>query len=158
MNHSKSQGEDLLKTTEKDQSRNTLNNMCLTLSQSDYSSSEQKGSNSLVDSNGKAILKAGSLMGRALLIAEYFVNISSKNVDIQKNPEKVSELPKKIERLFPLYIATSHFESLDHSNFRICRANQLHDTLGVIFAKEKNCVILGDYNFDNLKEYNQNIL
>jgi hypothetical protein len=48
-------------------------------------------------------------MGRALLISEYYIQTKAKN---QQEIE---------DRLYPLYIATSHFESLDGDKFREIR-------------------------------------
>ena len=34
----------------------------------------------------------------------------------------------------------------------------MHDTFGVILKNEPNCIVLGDYNFDNGSEYKANII
>jgi|TARA_B110000285_G_C14850375_1_gene479646 hypothetical protein len=81
-------------------------------------------------------------MGRALLIAEYF--IQAKHKDPITGEEE--------DRTFPLYIANSHFESLDGPSI-LLRQDQMHDTFKVIFKNEPNCFIAGDYNFDNQEEY-----
>ena len=75
-------------------------------------------------------------MGRALLIAEYF--IQTKTPDNQK--------------LYPIYVATSHFESLDAEAFVENRRNQLFDTFGAIFKRELNVIVVGDFNFDDHEE------
>ena len=75
-------------------------------------------------------------MGRALLIAEFF--IQTKNEDKPK--------------LYPIYIATSHFESLNADAFIENRRSQLFDTFGAIFKKEPNAIVVGDFNFDDLNE------
>ena len=33
----------------------------------------------------------------------------------------------------------------------------MSDTFGKIFKNEPNCIVLGDYNFDNQTEYKSNI-
>ena len=80
-------------------------------------------------------------MGRALLIAEYFIQTKSK------------DSPK----LYPIYIATSHFESMEAEKFVMNRKFQMKDTFAHIFKNEPNVVVLGDFNFDNQEEYEQNI-
>lgn len=92
-------------------------------------------------------------MGRALLIAEFFINISFKND--KSAVEKGA--PATVEKLVPLYVSTCHFESLESDIFRENRSFQLKDTLDVIFKKERACVIVGDFNFDNQHEYENNV-
>ena len=84
-------------------------------------------------------------MGRALLIAEYYIQTKAKN-------GKETE-----DRLYPVYIATSHFESLNDPKYAEIRALQMADTFDLIFKSEQNCMVLGDYNFDNENEYKSNI-
>jgi hypothetical protein len=48
-------------------------------------------------------------MGRALLIAEYYIQTKAKNGE------------EKEDRLYPVYIATSHFESLSDEAYRLIR-------------------------------------
>jgi hypothetical protein len=50
-------------------------------------------------------LKATSEQGRALLIAEYYINVKQK---IKSEQNEILE----VNKIFPLYVATSHFESL----------------------------------------------
>lgn len=52
-------------------------------------------------------LSAQTQMGRALLIAEYFVCIKNK-----------ADNGVVHEKLYPIYIATSHFESMDTAKYR----------------------------------------
>ena len=103
-------------------------------------------------------------MSRGLLIAEYYINIKikqpKKKSDQKKQEglyEEEEEQPEVIEKMFPLYIATSHFESLDNPGFIKNRFTQMHDTFGVILKNEPNCVVLGDFNFDNKEEYESNV-
>ena len=62
-----------------------------------------------------------------------------------------------MDKLYPFYIATSHFESLELPAYRKNRQDQLHDTFNVIFKNEANCVVLGDYNFDGKNAYQKTI-
>ena len=59
--------------------------------------------------------------------------------------------------MFPLYVGTSHFESLDIPASVENRKNQFADICGDILKDQPNSIILGDFNFDNQKEYEQNI-
>ena len=82
-------------------------------------------------------MSASTEMGRALLIAEYSVLIE----DIATH----------------VYVCTSHFESLD---MPICiknRHNQMKDTFSIFLENEPNCVVAGDFNFDNIEEKTINI-
>ena len=63
-------------------------------------------------------------MGRALLIAEYYIQTKAKN-------GKETE-----DRLYPVYIATSHFESLNDPKYAEIRAVQMADTFNLIFKSE----------------------
>lgn len=67
------------------------------------------------------------------------------------------EKDEYIKKLFPVYIATSHFESMTQKKFFDNRKAQMHDTFKQIFGDEPNCIVVGDYNFDNQKEYETNI-
>ena len=106
----------------------------------------------LKNNKGKAVLKAQTVMSRGLLIAEFYINLKVK----QKKTKETDE-PAIIEKMFPIYVATSHFESLDAAGFKENRFTQMHDTFGVILKNEPNCIVLGDYNFDNKKEYETNV-
>jgi hypothetical protein len=55
------------------------------------------------------------------LIAEFFIEKDGKYV--------------------PIYISTSHFEGETNA-----REKQFKSTFEEIFKKEKNCIVLGDYN------------
>jgi len=76
------------------------------------------------------------------LIAEYFIKTESQGAGQEAEPS-----------IIPIYIATSHFESLDSATCRAFRSRQLSDTLNAIFKDEPNCIVLGDFNFDNAQEY-----
>ena len=73
-----------------------------------------KQKSELVNSKGKSVLKAQTVMSRGLLIAEYYINIKIK----KRRQEKDDGEPKLIEKMFPIYVATSHFESLDGKGFK----------------------------------------
>ena len=64
----------------------------------------------------------------------------------------------KTGKMSPIYVCTSHFESLDYPEKLVTNnENQLADTFGVLLKDEPNCVVLGDYNFDGNNNYNTNI-
>ena len=93
-------------------------------------------------------------MSRCLLIAEYYINVKQKP---PKGEEDEQSSKKLVDKLYPLYIATSHFESLSNRKFRAMRKAQCNDTFGVILKNEPNCIVLGDFNFDNNSEYKENV-
>jgi hypothetical protein len=62
-------------------------------------------------------------MGRCLLIAEYFISVKHKNSENDKKSE---------DKIYPIYIATSHFESMEGPSKRM-RKSQMDDTFGIIF-------------------------
>lgn len=100
----------------------------------------------LVNNKGKAVLQAKTQMGRALLIAEFFINVTYKNWN---RKDINTQLPQIVEKLYPVYVVTSQFESSDIRLNIENRHKQIKDTLNVIFKKEPNCIIAGDFNFDN---------
>lgn len=68
------------------------------------------GVDNVLNNKGKAVLKATTDMGRAILIAEFYINVSFKN-----DKQLIAKGgPAITEKLYPLYIATSHYESLDN--------------------------------------------
>ena len=92
---------------------------------------------------------ADSEMSRALLIAEYFIKVKQKpGPDDWINGVEPEEEDWAF-KIHPIYIATSHFESMDNQISVKNRVGQLHDTLDVILGDEPNCIICGDFNFDN---------
>ena len=64
-------------------------------------------------------------MGRALLIAEYYIQV--------KHKKKVNGEIIQKEVLYPVYVANSHFESLFSILNKKNRAYQFKDVLGYIF-------------------------
>lgn len=83
-------------------------------------------------------MKAVTYMGRACLLAEYYLQVTNMAED--------GSASTSIE---PFYVATSHFESLESPINRQCRLNQLHDVFGNLLVDQPNCCVVGDYNFDN---------
>ena len=61
------------------------------------------------------------------------------------------------DSLYPIYVCTSHFESSCSDNEIENRKNQLYDTFVNILKNEPNCVVAGDFNFDNAEEHKVNI-
>ena len=60
-------------------------------------------------------------MSRALLIAEYFIQVRHKLKENQEtNDLNLSMVDGAyfIDKLYPFYVATSHFESLETPQFR----------------------------------------
>lgn len=101
-------------------------------------------------------------MSRALLIAEYFILVRQKISEVEKDNKNlnISMIDGEyfVDKLYPYYIATSHFESLEVPEFTKNRGDQLHDVFNVIFKGEANCIVLGDFNFDNEESYENNIV
>lgn len=91
-------------------------------------------------------MKGNSKMDRGCLLAEFYLQI--------KQMGKKTEVT---ERLYPFYVATSHFESLDRTDSVINRKFQCEDVFERLLKDEPNAVVLGDFSFDNDAEYKNNI-
>jgi len=70
----------------------------------------------------KDLLLARTEMGRALLIAEYFIQVRQKVDESEKNKNAANlsmiDGAYYMDKLYPFYISTSHFESLEVPAYR----------------------------------------
>lgn len=98
------------------------------------------------DTNQSLELKGKTQMGRALIIAEFYLKGHTHD-----------EFGSTDEKIIPVYVATGHFESRDNKENASNRHNQFRDIFEVLFKDEPNCVVTGDFNFDNNDEYKMNV-